>query len=392
MHLEGRLRIDLYPVAGQQNRVSIQSSRPLRAVRIFEGKPPHEVLMRLPLVFSVCGIAQATAAVQAFRQALAVPATAPVDAAHLLLIQMETAREHLWRILIDWPEFLDEPADARRAAPLHAMLPVFRKALFADGDAFSLQAELRVDDSILQEQIDHLDELLASLVFGEPAAQWLETDAPGALHDWSIRSESIAARLLRSVISQGWQGLGAADSGFLPHLPEDRLNRQLEAPDADRFIAEPLWEERACETTSLARQGDSVLVRSLGREYGNGLLTRLVARLVELARIPAAMRALVMQTGAARPADVSTALPAGIGIGQVVAARGQLVHRVVLEDDGCVRRYQILAPTEWNFHPAGVVARGLARLPDTDAAGLQRQAAMLINTVDPCVGYDLQVH
>lgn len=391
MHIEGRLQIDLYPVTGQLNRVRIQSSRPLQVMRIFEGKVPQEVLQQLPLLFNVCGIAQASAAVLAFRQALTIAAGAPDDAARLLLIQMETAREHLWRILIDWPGFLDEPAEAQGVAPLHALLPVFRKALFADGDAFALQAELLVDEATLQEQIGRLDALLAGLVFGEPPARWLERDEPGALQDWCTRSESIAARLVRSVSGRGWQGIGVADSGFLPDLPADHLNRQLEAPDADRFIAEPLWQSRSCETTPLARQYDSTLIRSLCREYGNGLLARLVARLVELARIPAAMRALVAQTATEQPAAVNPALPAGVGIGQVEAARGRLVHRVEL-DDGIVRRYQILAPTEWNFHPAGVVAGGLAALPDTDAATLRRQAAMLINTVDPCVGYDLQVH
>ena len=84
-------------------------------------------------------------------------------------------------------------------------------------------------------------------------------------------------------------------------------------------------------------------------------------------------------------------MPAGTGIGQVEAARGHLVHRVVL-DDGWVRRYQILAPTEWNFHPAGVVARGLGGLVDSDEPTLRRQAALLINAMDPCVGYDLRVH
>jgi coenzyme F420-reducing hydrogenase alpha subunit len=391
MLIEGRLQIDLYRVAGQPHRVNIQSSRPLRAARIFEGKPPQEVLQQLPLVFSVCGTAQAAAAAKAFCQALDKGAGAPVEAARSLLLQMETAREHLWRILIDWPEFLQEPAAASRASPLHAMLPVLRKALFVDGDAFSLQAELRVGDSTMREQIDLLDGLLENLVFGEVPSQWLGIGGAGALHDWSLHSRSIAGRLIRTVSRLGWQGLGAADSGFLPELSPDRLNRQLQAADADRFIAAPLWDDRACETTPLARQYDSGLIRSLCVEYGSGLLTRLVARLVELARIPDAMRALLTPATAVPPADVNPALPPGVGIGQVEAARGRLVHRVEM-DGGCVHRYQILAPTEWNFHPAGVVARGLAQLPGSDAAGLQRQAAMLVNTVDPCVGYDLRVH
>lgn len=388
MPIEGRLQIDLYPVAGQ---VNIQSSRPLQAAQIFEGKTPQEVLMQLPLLFSVCGIAQATAAVQAFQQALTLAATAPVDMARTLLIQMETAREHLWRILIDWPVLLNEPTDARRAAPLQPMLLAVRKALFADGDAFSLQAELQVDSHTLQEQIDRLDEMLTRLVFGCTPARWLQIGNVNELDDWTRRGESIAARLLQQVSREGWQGIGVADSEFLPELSQAGLNLRLEATDSDVFIAEPVWQDQTCETTPLARQYDDELIRSLYREYSNGLLTRLVARLVELARIPATMRTLVAQLDVDRPVGMSSELPVGVGIGQVEAARGRLVHRVVLDEE-CVHCYQILAPTEWNFHPAGVVAMGLGSLPDTDEATLRRQAAMLINAVDPCVGYEVQVH
>lgn len=388
MPIEGQLQIDLYPVAGQ---VNIQSSRPLQAAQIFEGKTPQEVLVQLPLLFSVCGIAQATAAVQAFQQALTLAVTAPVDMARTLLIQMETAREHLWRILIDWPELLDEPTAARQAAPLQPMLRAFREALFADGDAFSLQAELRFEDGALHAQIDHLDEMLTSLVFGCTPAQWLRIDNVDELDEWTRRTESIAASLMRQVSRDGWQGLGAADNGFLPDLPVTVLNQRLEASDADRFIAEPMWKDQTCETTPLARQCDGELIDALYHKFGYGLLTRLAARLVELAQIPTTMRALAAQMDSASPMVMNSELPIGVGIGQVEAARGHLVHRVVL-DEGHVHRYQILAPTEWNFHPAGVVARGLGSLPDTDETTLRRQAAMLINAVDPCVGYDVQVH
>lgn len=391
MHIEGRLQIDLYPVAGQMNRVSIRSSRPLQAAQIFEGKTPQEVLTQMPLLFSVCGVAQATVAVQAFQQALALTTIAPVNTARAMLVQMETAREHLWRILIDWPELLDEPIDAAQAAPLQPMLRAFRRALFADGDAFSLEVDLQVDDGALHEQIERLDEMLASQVFGCTPAQWLRICNVDELDGWTHRTESIAARLLRQVSKEGWQNLGIADGGFLPELPETGLNSRLEANDAGRFIAQPIWNDSVCETTPLARQCDGDLVERLQNEYGNGLMTRLVARLVELANIPEIMRALAEQLGAVASEPYRGELPVGIGISQVEAARGRLVHRVVM-DGGQVQRYQILAPTEWNFHPDGVVARGLKSLRGTGEATLRRKAAMLINAVDPCVGYDLLVH
>jgi len=391
VEIEGRLRVDLYPAGGRVNRVSIRSSRPVQAARIFTGKSPQTVLAELPMLFSVCGIAQSVAGLQAFRQAQALPVSAATDTASALLVQMETAREHLWRILIDWPAFLDEADAVRRAGPLPALLTDLRKVLFADGPAFSLQAEPRLESRELQAQIERLDTLLAEQVFDCPSARWLEITCIDELSNWACTVESVAARLLRDVWAKGWQELGATDVGFLPALPAAGLNRRLDAPDADGFIAAPLWEESVCETTSLERQHTCELVTSLRREFGNGLLTRLAARLVELARVPTILRLLVAQPDAPPVAENGDALPPGVGIGQVEAARGRLVHRVVL-DGGQVQRYQIVAPTEWNFHPAGVVARGLETLTATGNDTLRRQAALLISAIDPCVGYDLSVN
>ena len=80
----------------------------------------------------------------------------------------------------------------------------------------------------------------------------------------------------------------------------------------------------------------------------------------------------------------------GTGIAQVEAARGRLVHRVELDGDR-VQRYQILAPTEWNFHPRGVLAQGVKGLAVSNKALLRRQTELLINAIDPCVGYELQI-
>jgi hypothetical protein len=51
--------------------------------------------------------------------------------------------------------------------------------------------------------------------------------------------------------------------------------------------------------------------------------------------------------------------------------------------------YRLLAPTEWNFHPRGVVVQALETLaPDAD---LEQLASLLVEAIDPCVGYDLEV-
>jgi hypothetical protein len=55
-----------------------------------------------------------------------------------------------------------------------------------------------------------------------------------------------------------------------------------------------------------------------------------------------------------------------------------------------VADYRILAPTEWNFHPRGVVAVGLdaiaARVRGPELGSLAR---LFVAAVDPCVDFDL---
>ena len=83
-------------------------------------------------------------------------------------------------------------------------------------------------------------------------------------------------------------------------------------------------------------------------------------------------------------------LPDGVGLAQVQAARGLLVHRVAIQA-GRVADYRILAPTEWNFHPQGAAALGLATLPDADDETLQRIGGLFVTALDPCVAYDLRI-
>lgn len=391
MHIEGRLQIDLYPVQGALNTTRIQSTRPLAAARVFEGKSPDKVLMQLPLLFSVCGVAQGVAAIRAFHQALELPVKVSVDNARKLLVQMETAREHLWRILIDWPELLQEKADVRGMVTLQTMLPNLRNALFADGESFLLDAELQMDSEVLQQQINQLETTLTEQIFALPVAQWLAIEDSTQLQEWVCTSDTVASRLLAEVFNQEWQSVGATAMDLLPELSVSGLNMRLAEQDADNFIAEPVWQDKTYETTSYARQREQGLVSALQAQFGNGLLTRLVARLTELALVPESMRDLQATLENDQYEGKPLTLPEGIGIGQTEAARGRLLHRVVMQDK-LVSRYQILAPTEWNFHPQGLVANALSALPENDEQNLRRQAAMLINAVDPCVGYDLQVH
>jgi hypothetical protein len=53
--------------------------------------------------------------------------------------------------------------------------------------------------------------------------------------------------------------------------------------------------------------------------------------------------------------------------------------------------YRIVALTEWNFHPEGVLTQGLLRLSAKNPEYLRQQAQWLINAIDPCVQYTLNL-
>ena len=70
----------------------------------------------------------------------------------------------------------------------------------------------------------------------------------------------------------------------------------------------------------------------------------------------------------------------GWRLGWVETARGRLYHAAQVKGDR-VLAYRISAPTEWNFHPQGVLAQWLRRLSQVN----EEMALALAQLIDPCV-------
>jgi hypothetical protein len=425
--IAGKLAITLF-TGGAAPAASIRSSRPLTAAQVFTDKPLASVSGQLPLLFSVCGTAQSVACALACEAALGWTPVSPTVRARDLLLRAETVKEHLWRLLLDWPNacaHLDgvEAAGlaarhAEREAAMAAVMRAFlqlRGMLGARGDPCRPGANVvRPPDEVLAAAARALAETAAGQVFATAPADWLAEIATAAdMHAWAARTDGVAAVLVRSVSAAGLADLGRCEVGVLPSMGAggavdsgllQRFADALVASDTDSFVAAPTVAGQPAETTPFARElGRGGLVADLAAIHGNGLLPRLGALLVELARDCARLAAMPLDGDGAddAPAVGGLAPVAGVpvGAGAVQAARGLLVHRVELDagpltDEILLRDYRILAPTEWNFHPAGVVAAGLtdiARAPALTAAERARRARLVITAVDPCVDYELSI-
>lgn len=395
--VEGRIALRLATAGGVVRRVAIRSGRPVRASEGLRGRSAAEAVRLLPRLFAICGTAQAAAGLAACEQALGLRPSAAETAARAVLLAAETAREHAWRILIDWPPLIGETGDAADLAAVRRGLLGLEAALFPVGDwTRSGGGTLRPDRAAARRLIGEASRRIGTAILaGDPGDPAAEATRDGLLR-WAAAGATPAARVVARIVAEGLAGFGASAIAPMPPLDPAELAHRLAADADGTWRARPDWHGAVYETGPLARLRDHPAIAEILRQDGNGLLARLAARLLELRSIMAALPALVdrLDVAEAGPEDRRGGprggpgpAGSGAGLGVVEAARGRLVHRVELED-GRVRRYQVLAPTEWNFHPDGPLARGLEGAPAADA---ERRAALMVTALDPCVAWDLAV-
>jgi hypothetical protein len=383
-------RIDLYHRSGNATGVQIASSRPNTVAQVLIGKTPEQLLDTIPLLFTLCGNAQAYAALQACRAALGMEAEPERDSARGMLVQLETLREHAWRILLDWPGFLDMAPDKKALAALLKFDALFKQNLFRHSEAFKLGSRLDIDTMQLNRLIDELETLIDAVIFNGQLADFQQLNTEQQLRNWLKQNGALPANLLNYLYNQDWTAAGQNGIACLPELETDALNGRMQQEDLTTFSRTPHWQGRCFETTLLNRQLSQPLIADLHNYYKNGLIVRMLARLMEIAVIPSQLRQLLAQTKSPSGLSAISVANNNIGLAQVQAARGLLIHRLELHQ-GRVCDYCIVAPTEWNFHSEGVVAQGLRRLTAASPSDLQRQAELLINAVDPCVRYALNL-
>jgi uptake hydrogenase large subunit len=378
---EGIIRIALSVDSGK-GAARIENARPLGLASRFSGRKPAEVASLIPLVFSICRAAQSAACAQAVENALGNGASARAKAIRALLVLGEAAREHALQVLHAWPPCVHAPEPALASASIKRLLVLEREL------GKSVQDAGAIDFARLDHAISELTAILGEAILGEVPDEWLCRRDSEDLALWARRNETLAQTIFEYLVQTGTADAGAAEVAPLPAMKPEDLRTILLGQSPDAFVAQPEWHGLPHETTPLSRLANHPLIESVKASHGCGLLARLTACLTELAGIPARMRALATTLAEAEHDAPAPASDSGTGLGFAEAARGRLVHAVEIQD-GVVQRYCILAPTEWNFHPHGAAAKGLASIAALPPERREALARLFITAVDPCVGYEL---
>ena len=352
--LSGGLTFRLRFQRGRVTGVEVVSTRP-QAALLLKGKTPEQAVQLVPLLFSLCGGAQGVAAQAALQAAQGKIPEAEQLARWAGTVRREAYVEHLWHLMLDWPQMLglgrleEEYASCRQQC-LRAK---------TDGEHAAL-----------------LETIMASDLLDMPSADWLIQDQP-AWAAWRKNSPALGAKLLRYLGDAG--GEGSLMASYLPHTSAQDwvgLEQEIRTP---AYCSAPTWRGESRETGALARQRGHALVAPL-LAAGRSVEARLTARLVELAHWACA------EAGPARDWVDVARCGQNAGLARVETARGVLLHRVLVEN-GVIGEYAMVAPTEWNFHPRGAFAREAVRIAEPDEASALRKAQWLALSLDPCVAY-----
>lgn len=357
----GALMLTLRVKAGSVGRVGIASTRPADPLRRLGRRPATEIPALAGRLFSLCGVAQSLAARAAVEDALGIDAGAECRAVRGFLTLVEVADNHLWHLLMDVPPHLGERPSPELLRPLR-----------------SLRARLS-PASLDAEAADAAVAVVQGAVAGLIPPPFSADATEEGLASWAAQGGTVAQRLMNLALSPACASFGRsavpAVAGPAPAWYAARL-----AADPG-FATHPTLDGIPAEQGALARAADAPVVAALLARHGNGLASRVAARLVDIARLPDRLRTL--RTGL-RPAPEAP-LPeqgSGAGCGVAETARGRLAHWVSIEA-GRVTDWRVSAPTEWTFHPGGALARGLAGAEAT--ADLARMAGLLVLALDPCV-------
>jgi hypothetical protein len=331
---------------------NIQSTRPIGLTRLCAGRPADALPTLLASVFTLCGHAHKLAArlaVSAARGQAAQP-----TAAEQADLRLGTARDQILRLVHDWPRSLPGAPGADTVA-LHTC-PLWQKPV--------------AGRSVWPDLVDWLHLQL----LGMSPTPWLQQHNMDPLNWAQHWCQQACTPLARLLTSQRLRLLA------LP-TPGHSLNLQQASPAqlvalahhmADpAFCGQPHWQGDVPDTGPWHRAHDP-----LGLPAHNAWM-RLISRCTDLLR-------LATQNTQPWLATHAMAVAPHHGIAWVETARGLLVHAVQLDPASGgqhVARASVLAPTDWNFHPAGNLAQALATVNDA------HDARRLAVAFDPCVEF-----
>ena len=415
--IEGEAELDFTFNKGKIEDVKINFGFYRGIEDILVGKAPRDALVITPRVCGICNHAHLLAAVRALENGyenadIKVEITNKANDIREFTLACELIQNHMkWFYMTLLPQLeklLGEASGENHALKASYLSSTITKALaiFAGQWPHSsyavpggvtcdptyvdvMQAENLVDESI---------RFFEQMVSGLSLEKYLAIDTLSSLHD--IGGDF--GRVLQLMGMNEMAEMGYSHDRFIVFgtcmfsKPGKSLATTVSNVDV-RYVEESeqkgtmakavSYKQRLYEVGPLARAmvAKEPIVKSLHKRYKDSLLTRVFARVHEVALLLNYSKKLLQNLildEASCTLSAHLKVPDFEGVGVVEAARGSLIHKTIVKE-GLIENYEIIVPTQWNLSNGTESEKGIATEAML-ACKTTEEAAFVFRAFDIC--------
>jgi hydrogenase large subunit len=222
---------------------------------------------------------------------------------------------------------------------------------------------------------------------GPDGRPWLDAGV------WDAGSDTLGVLDIEAVTEDATHAWLAPGPATALHPHEGLTRPDADKPGAYTWNKAPRLGGCVAETGAVARQlaSGQPLVRAAVARSGTNVYTRVLARLLELARVLPRCEQWLAELAPREPfCTPDTLAREADGVGLTEAARGSLGHWVSVRG-GRIANYQIVAPTSWNFSPRdaagtpGPLETALVGAPVRPEEATPVAVQHIVRSFDPCM-------
>ena len=415
--IEGEAELDFTFNDGKIEDVKINFGFYRGIEEILRGKDANDALVITPRVCGICNHAHLIAAVRAIENGyenagVKVDLSSKAEDIRVFTLSCELIQNHIkWLYMTILPQlekYLDLQSGENYAIKATYLSSVITKALaiFAGQwphSSYAVPGGVTCDPThldVMQAQglLDESITFFEQVMTGLSLEKYLSIDSVSSLH----QIEGDFGKLLHLMGSSGMSELGQSHDRFIVFsdsvLSPSGKSIVTTVSNVDtRYVQESVqqgtvakavtYKYKMYEVGPLARGmvAKTPIVKSLHKRYKDSLLTRVFARIHEVAQLLDHSKNLLQNLQLDEPSCVlenSMQLVDFEGTGVVEAARGSLIHKTAVQN-GVIRNYDIITPTQWNLSHGTEDEQGIAVEAMVGSKSIE-EASFIFRTFDVC--------
>ena len=398
--IEGEAKLDFKFKDDKIDFVDIEFMSTRNIEKILEGKSAQDALVINPRVCGICGQAHLIATVKALENCYAdIKISKKAEILRELALNFELIHNHFkWFYLTMFPLFGKKQELLKATYPSQLMA----KAIATIGGQYphtsyaivgGVVCDITEMDIIkIEHYIDETIKFFQDNLVHTDSSEFLACEDI----DMVFSHGGDLVDILQEIKNRDWLSYGKSYDRFIVFgensfftkgkSVKTRVTNNIsianvkEEENKNSFAKNVSFKDKYYEVGPLSRAmlNKMPLIKDAHRKYGDSIFSRILARVCESAQLLAHSKKLLSELDLSEPSYIEPSINiskmSGTGEASVEAARGSLIHKVELED-GVIKNYEIITPTQWNLsggtkEKEGVSQKAMIGLKDIKTAEL----------------------